>query len=165
MSKTFDFQKQLSIGKKGEELFLKRYPDLTPTDGRKGDFIGYSKRVIELKTDSYDMNKTPNFFMERWSNIENEKPGGVWQSAGHGAYYYCYLFEKHGVIYWFEVKALLEHLEANEKLYKKMRINNKGWLTEGWLVPRATLEALIILKENVIPLQDRELKNEAVSSK
>lgn len=156
----FDFQAQLKVGKRGEELFLKRYPDLTATDGRKGDFVGYSKRIIELKTDSYDMAKTANFFMERWSNVESQKPGGPFQSQGHGAYYYCYLFEKSGTVYWFEVDKLVAHLEANESAYKKMRIMNKGWITEGWLVPRASLEALMILKENVIPLKDRELKND-----
>lgn len=158
--KTFDFQKQLKVGKRGEELFLKRYPDLKPTDGREGDFIGYSRRVIELKTDSYDMSKTPNFFMEYIRNIESGAPGGPFQAKEHGAYYFCYLFEKSGTVYWFEVDALVKHIEKNKDAYKKMRVQNKGWAAMGYLVPRASLEHLIILKENVISLKDRELRND-----
>lgn len=157
-AKIFDFQKQLSIGKRGEELFLKRYPDLTPTDGRKGDFIGYSKRIIELKTDSYDMNKTPNFFMERFRDVDTEKPGGPWQALENNAYYFCYLFENQGYIYWFEVKALVAYLESKEAKFQKRYIRNKGWAAMGYLVTRAEVEHICILKENLIPLAERELK-------
>jgi hypothetical protein len=53
------------------------------------------------------------------------------------------------VIYWFQTAELVAHLEAHESDYKKIRIQNKGWSAVGWLVPRASLEALIVKKETL----------------
>lgn len=146
--KIFDFKEQLKIGEKGEELFLSYYPDLTRLDGRKGDFIGYSKRKIELKCDSRTTRDTPNFFIERLSNIEKQSPGGPWQSLASQVHYFVYLFAD-GVIYWLETAAFIEHLEKHENSYAKRVIKNKGWSAIGYLVPRASVEHLIIKKENL----------------
>lgn len=155
-NKTFNFQTQLAIGKEGEALFLSKYPDLQQTDGRKGDFVGKSGRKIELKIDTYSMEKTGNFFIERFSDLGKEKPGGPFQSEGHDVYYFCYLFVKQGFIYWFELKPLLEFLRKNEASYEKRYIKNRGWTTLGYLVPRSSLEHLIVLKENVIPINEEK---------
>lgn len=151
--RTFDFKEQLAKGEKGEEKFLSAYPDLTRLDGRKGDFVGFSGRKIELKTDSRSTRDSPNFFMERYRNDE-EQPGGPWQSQASAIYYFVYLFAD-GIIYWFETAALVNYLEEHKTEYKTRRIFNKGWTAVGWLVPRASLESLIIKKENINGLIER----------
>jgi hypothetical protein len=147
-TKVWDMKTQVAIGEKGEELFLRYYPDLTRLDGRKGDFIGFSGRKIELKTDSRTTRDTLNFFMERIRNESTGLPGGPWQSAASEVYYFVYLFAD-GIIYWFETAALVSHLEAHEAKYKVHRIFNKGWTAVGWLVPRESLEELIVKKERL----------------
>src|SRR5271166_4008141 len=139
---------QLAIGAAGEELFLKFNPDLTRLDGKKGDFMGFSKRKIELKTESRTTKETDNFFVERYRNDVNMTPGGPWQADEHGDYYIVYMFGD-GIVYWFRVADLVEWLDAHEKDYKKHRIPNKGWAAIGWLVPRASVEHLIIKKSNL----------------
>lgn len=148
MVKQFDMKEQLAKGEAGEELFLKYHPDLTRLDGRKGDFIGFTQRKIELKTDSRTVRDSPNFFMEHIRNEESGAPGGPWQSAASQVYYFVYLFAC-GTTYWFETSALVSHLESHQSEYKTRRIFNRGWTATGFLVPRASLEALIIKKENI----------------
>lgn len=144
----FDFQKQLAKGKAGEALFLKAYPDLKQLDGRHGDFIGKTGRIIELKTDSRTCTETVNFFMEV-ERDDKKSPGGPWQAQENGVYYFCYLFAD-GFCYWLEVTALVEHLEEHATKYQKRRVQNKGWSGMGYLVPRASVEHLIVLKENIL---------------
>ena len=145
---SWSMQKQLSIGSKAEELFLKYHPDVTRLDGRKGDFIGFTQKKIELKADSRSVRDTPNMFVERYSVLSSKKAGGPWQAAEHEVYYFVYLFSC-GTIYWFETAALIEHLERNESTYQSRAIRNRAWTTLGYLVPRASLEHLIIKKENI----------------
>lgn len=152
MSKQFEFKAQLAKGQAGEELFLKYHPDLTRLDGKKGDFIGFTQRKIELKTDSRTVLDTPNFFMEHIRNETTGQPGGPWQSAQSSVHYFVYLFAC-GTIYWFETAALVAFLDETLSTYKTRRIFNRGWTAVGLLVPRASLEALIIKKENILERQ------------
>lgn len=152
--KTFDFQEQLAKGNAGEIKFLKAYPDLTRLDGRKGDFIGFSKHKIELKTDSRSTKDSPNIFIERIRNESTGAMGGPFQAKEHEVHYFVYLFSD-GIIYWFETEELVVHLEAHQADYAVRRIFNKGWTAVGWLVSRASLEHLIIKKENINELIKR----------
>jgi|SRR5271165_295292 len=147
MSKTFDFKEQLEVGNAGEELFLKFYTDIRRLDGRKGDFIGKSGRKIELKTDSRTTGETKNFFIEQYRD-EQLNPGGPFQSLQHEVYYFTYMFAD-GIIYWFETAALVAHIEKHAEKYQQRTIQNKGWSAMGYLVPRASLEDLIIKKERI----------------
>jgi hypothetical protein len=148
LTKTWDMATQLAIGSAGEALFLKFNPDLVRLDGRKGDFVGFSKRKIELKTESRTTKETPNLFIERYRNDILCTPGGPWQALEHKVYYIVYMYAD-GVVYWFKVAEMVEWLEAHENNYKKHRIPNKGWASIGWLVPRASVEHLIIKKSNL----------------
>lgn len=152
--KVYDFKEQLAKGNAGELKFLAAYPDLTRLDGRKGDFIGFSGRTIELKTDSRTTRESPNFFMEYCRNEATQAPGGPWQALDNEVFYFVYLF-KDGIIYWFETEALVKCLTSRRNDYQTRKIFNKGWTATGFLVPRASLEALIIKKENIDELIKR----------
>lgn len=147
MTPVFGFKEQLAKGKAGEALFLSAYPDLKQLDGRKGDFVGYSGRVIELKTDSRSCIETKNFFMEEERDEKGNK-GGPWQAQEHSVFYFCYMFAD-GYVYWLEVDALVAHLQTHATDYQKRRVQNRGWAGSGYLVPRASIEHLIIKKENI----------------
>lgn len=142
---TWDMQKQLKVGAKGEKLFLKHWP--VPVRKHailKGpDFLDIDNRIIELKTDTYDMDATPNFFIERWSDVKNRKPGGPWQAHEKGVQVFVYLFIKQKTWFIFEdMEALLKRLDQlTDKAYA-INIPNKGWTTQGYRVKRADLAGL-----------------------
>jgi hypothetical protein len=81
MSNTFSFQAQLSIGDKGEKDFQEHYSKFKPikSTDRRIDFELCDGKTVELKTDSYDMSRTENFFFEILSCTKSKKPGGVYR--------------------------------------------------------------------------------------
>jgi len=141
--KVWDMQKQLAVGAKGEKLLLKHWPH--PVQRHpvfKGpDFLDIQDTVIELKTDTYDMEATPNFFIERWSNAETRAPGGPWQAHLKGVEVFIYLFIQNKTWFIFrDLPALLKRLdELTDKMYVH-NIPNKGWVTQGYRVKRADLK-------------------------
>ena len=138
------FHKSLEKGKVGESLFLDYYKDrIKQLDGLRNDFqfVG-SGDYVELKSDYYDMNRTENFFMERWSDVERHKAGGPWQAATNGNTWYYYLFVKNGVMFQFQTLPLLCALKKLEKEYKLIDIPNSRWLTQGYKIPRNRLKEL-----------------------
>jgi hypothetical protein len=71
------FEKDLVFGKEAENKFYEIFKSaigLVKEDGINRDFSNLNGDGIELKTDRYDMNKTSNFFIEKFS-YEN-KIGG-----------------------------------------------------------------------------------------
>ena len=149
-NKTFDFKTQLECGERGEELFLEYYPKkLTIHPGRDGDFIEVnSGKKIELKTDTYNINKTPNFFIERYSCIDKKSPGSVWQAAGHGCDIFCYMFVRHNI--WFQfnnLPKLLERLNCLTQGLGLVYIKNAGWITGGFKIERTSLSDLYDIYE------------------
>lgn len=141
----FNFQAQLTVGSRGEELFLERYPDklaIHPHNAYDFDCLT-TGRKIELKTDTYNINKTNNFFMERYSDVHRQSPGGVWQSAEKGVDVFCYYFVRHNI--WFQFNDLPELITRLEDLTARqglVYIKNKGWVTAGYTVPRDDLADL-----------------------
>jgi hypothetical protein len=115
---SFCFQEQLKVGDRGEELFMQHYPKgIIIHPGRDGDFIEKSSgKKIELKTDTYNMDKTPNFFIERYSCIQKESPGSVWQAQSHGCDIFCYMFVRHNI--WFQFNNIPKLIERLEDLTK-----------------------------------------------
>lgn len=130
-----NFQTDLKRGQAGEKLYHKLRPELTRLSGRYADFIDDNGMTYEIKTDSYD---TPNFFMERWSDVANKKAGGPWQSSEKEIDFYVYLFPKKGKGYIFTVSSLLEQLN-NIATPNQRYVQNKSWMTVGWLVPILSL--------------------------
>lgn len=143
--KVWSMKTQLGVGAKGEKLLLKHWKE--PVQKHpvfKGpDFIDVKDTVIELKTDTYDMDKTPNFFMERWSNAEKKYPGGPWQAHLKGVEVFVYLFITHKKWFIFrDMPALLARLEEVTEGKYVHNIPNRGWTTQGYRVPRALLKDL-----------------------
>ena len=82
MGKKFDFNTQLSTGNIGEDHFKQLYSNLNPvkSEDLKYDFKLSNGSTVELKTDTYDMEDTPNFFMEYYSDMKKLKIGGPWRA-------------------------------------------------------------------------------------
>lgn len=130
----FNFQTQLAVGKNSESFFKNKFPKLNKLDGKGPDFE-LNGIFVELKTDTYDPNKTGNFFMEQFSDKECQSPGGPWQAKSKGSCVFCYYFVKTNKLYIFDVNKLVEHLNENLSNYKKIDVRNRTWITLGLLVP------------------------------
>lgn len=138
------FQSSLRTGAIGETLFYQAHcGDLKRIDGMKGDFeFLHGPRMgekLELKTDFYDLNKTPNFFFERWSDRDAKTPGGPWQSLQHGCRWFSYFFVSNFIHFDFETLKLVSVLETIIPTMKPVQVRNSGWITEGYRVPREML--------------------------
>ena len=146
-NKTFDFKKQLKVGARGEELFLSLYPQITKADGIKYDFT-MGDKTIELKTDTYSMDKTPNMFMEHLSDTKNtEKVGGPWRALNDGVTYFAYMYIEQKQVFWFHPKELVDFMNEYIKQASYKVIRNKGWTSIGYAVPREKLKHLFL--ENI----------------
>ncbi len=150
MTKAFDFKGQLAVGDRGEELFLERYPrKLEVFPGKAYDFtVKSSRETLELKTDTYNMKKSENFFFERYSCVDKKSPGGPWRAKKDKVDIFCYYFVRHNV--WFEfrdVPALIKRLDALTKKQGLIYVKNRGWITGGYKVKREDLEDLYSIYE------------------
>ena len=147
---------------------------LTRTDGKNGDFIyarSGEKKVLELKSEiSYsstnpnsdaarefreamripppsrgrDWRPTPNLFVERYSSKETMSPGGPWQAQGHGAEYYVHLFFGDGAVFAYRTDEMVAFMEENMSKYDPHDVQNQGYDTTGFRVPRAHVAHLEI---------------------
>ena len=158
--KVFNFEDQLRIGDVGEADFLRVYAKMRPVksvDDFRIDFTLKDGKTVELKTDSYDMGNTPNFFMEK-STVSGDKTtaGGPWRSREHKIDYFVYYFVKNKVFFWFRPKELVKVLDkviAKRKL-REMIIQNKNtrggyYEARGYKIPRESVES-VLLKEHKV---------------
>lgn len=142
----FDFNKQLTLGDKGEVDFIKKYAAFNPVKSKdlKYDFLLMHSLTVELKTDSYDMNKTSNFFMEKDSN-ETGKLGGPWRALQDNIDYFVYYFIINGVYFWFkpcELCPVLDKLILDQNM-SQVKIQNKGWVTSGYKINRNDVQSCV----------------------
>jgi hypothetical protein len=115
-------------------------PHLTRLDGRKHDLIDEATgETYELKTDSYDMSKTPNFFIEYYSDLERAKRGGPWQALANNTKYFVYMYPTNNTFFIFETEKLVAMLEHIVQDMMMIRIPNRTWTTCGFKVPRECL--------------------------
>lgn len=137
-----NFKSSLSKGQAGEELLLTLWPGLIKLDGRRSDFKTSEGETVELKTDSYTVEKTANFFIELMSDIMKLKVGGPGQALKNGTTYFAYMYPASRVLYVFETTKLvkaMERLLISEQLVPCL-IRNKSWVTLGVKVPRTLLK-------------------------
>ncbi len=140
-----NFNASLQKGKLGEKWLFEHWPHpgLEVLDGRKSDFIDIrTRRRVELKTDSYDMNNTGNFFIEQWSDVDKMKPGGPQQALLHNSELWVYLFIQNKTYFVFETQELVDFMKENAHKYPLVTINNRSWTTVGLKVPRADVAHL-----------------------
>jgi hypothetical protein len=139
----FDFKEQLDIGAEGERVFHSLYPKLNKADGIKFDFE-LNGHTVELKTDTYSMDRTPNFFMENVSDIDSGKIGGPWRAAQDNVDFFVYMFIQQKKCFWFRSKPLVQFLDEYCKDLYLVKIPNKGWTATGYKVPRYAVEHLYL---------------------
>lgn len=144
------FQDSLKEGQAGEDFFYELNKDtLERLDGLKNDFrIIKTGDNIELKSDYYSVEKTPNFFMETVSVLSDNKQGGPFQALANGNKYYVYFFVKDKVMYIFETEKLVNRLNEIKDNYEDCQIPNKNHITIGKKIPRDVLKD--IYKERII---------------
>lgn len=138
------FKASLSVGQLGEALFFEAHEGrLIRSDGRKGDFVcALTGNKLELKTDSYPMAKTENFFIERYSNMETQTPGGPWQAQANSCPQFAYMYVSDLTCFQFDTNRLIEEIERLAPDLDTREIPNKGWKSFGYLVPRELLKAI-----------------------
>ena len=167
--KVFNFKDQLLIGDIGESDFIKIYESLEPVKSvknRKIDFTLNNGKTVELKTDSYSMEKTVNFFMEKNTILPDEKEllGGPWRSKEHKIDYFVYYYMNDKVFFWFEPKSLCKFLDKyiKENKVKPIAIPNrssdgKTFRSYGYKIPRIDIIS-VLLKEHKVDV-DYKIKD------
>lgn len=135
------FHKSLISGKIGEAIIAKAFPKLIALNGKEADFKHEDTgELYELKTDNYAMHKTPNFFIELYSDVMKQKVGGPAQAVTHGSKYWLYFYIKDKVLFTFELEPLVAWISDNSLKYKIIEIPNRGYTTVGITVPREHLK-------------------------
>lgn len=148
-NKVYEFKKSLAYGAKKEQEFCKMFPELEQLDGYIADMkVRRTGKTVDLKSDRYDLNKTGNFFIERYSY--GKVNGGVWQAAEKGIDYYVYQFSKNGLIYVFDTLQLLDLMQQHESKFRKVEVRNVSHMTTGYLVPRDYLEPIAMTMEDIL---------------
>lgn len=146
------FHEDLKFGQEAEAL-VARFMKWEQLDGRHSDFLTQDGEAIELKTDRRDSRTSPNVFLEVFSNLEKQSPGGPFQAFGRGSTLYAYYFAVDKRLFVYDTVKLLKHLEANK--YKVHRILNRGWITTGVAVPRSNLDGALIGEYRVYKTKTR----------
>lgn len=144
--KTFDFDEQMKVGDRGEMLFTKAYSNLAPVksaDDLKYDF-NTSIGTVELKTDTYSMAATPNFFMERYGCMNSKKDGGPWRASLDKIDYFVYFYINDGTFFWFKTEELMKIIDPLATKKRERWIKNKAWTAIGYTIPRAELSSAVI---------------------
>lgn len=141
----FSFQKQLEMGSLGEDLLIRHYHmPLIKSQDRKYDFTCvHTGHKVELKTDTYDIGRTPFFFFERIANMEKETPGGPWRAMKDRVPVFVYMFVKNNRYFVFkDMKKLLKKIDrdADKGIIKPVLIRNRGWVTSGYKIDRLSIQ-------------------------
>ena len=146
----FDFKKQNKVGLKGERFFQECYPELKakkPEEDLSFDFITEEGLKVEIKTDTYPMEKTGNFFFEYFSDIQSAKLGGPWRAYDDKVDHFVYLFAQDKTFFWFHPGKLCKALEPIIATMRYKTIKNRAWTTTGFAVPRDLVKDLVLRQD------------------
>lgn len=139
----FNFKTQLKAGKIGELLFLQANEGAVKLNDKFDyDFVTTDGRGLELKTDFYAMDATPNYFFERWSDVSAQSPGGPWQSLAKGAHTFVYFYIPSLTYFTFDTAKLVGRLEQLIPSIKPYDVRNTTHVTQGYRVPRDAVSDL-----------------------
>lgn len=139
----YDFHTKVDFGKLGTDFLVSCWPTLETRSGLEEDLIIPEDGArLEVKTDDKG-DTSGNFFIERFADPDETKPGGPWQAREHGCDDYLYLFWTSKVLYWFAVEDLIKAFESRRReLWKYRRRTgdsfNEGrtWFVWGYAVPK-----------------------------
>mgnify|MGYP001619550197 CR=1 FL=1 len=147
-----NFNKDLKRGQIGESIFENLFSNfVAKSKVYAHDFVFTESakelcgKTIEIKTDSYDPNKTGNFFMERFSDSEKETDGGPWRAKGDRVFWYVYVFLANKTMYVFEIDRLIARLDELCKWLRLSTVKGEGYnpfLTKGYKIPIKDIEDL-----------------------
>lgn len=148
--KVYSWKEQLSIGEQGEESFkaiwkTNFHSSLIKAPVRDYDFLTEEGLKLELKSDNYAPDKTPNFFFERFSVLAQQKPGGPWQSYEKGADLFVYQFVLTSEAYIFrDITALIARIDylVHEHSLKPRKVANRTYFASGYAVERTLFKDL-----------------------
>lgn len=134
-------------------MLVSLWPDIfvpPPEKVRAYDLLHVDGRKVEVKTDYYDHETTPNCFMEYRSH---SKPGGPWRALRDGVDLFVYFFPlPYPKAYvWDDVPALClaldEHFVPNAP---ERQISNGQWAAQGFIVDRARLAGYVECMELIV---------------
>lgn len=147
--KVFDWKEQLQVGDRGQELFAQYYPHpVTIFPEHKADFRRVTDgALVELKSDTYSLEKTDNFFFERWGDISRTKPGGPWRARRDRVSVFVYYYVRHNLMFEFESKSLCKVLDKLTKKLSPICIKSNGWAVLGFKVPILSVLAELVRAE------------------
>lgn len=163
---TAQFKRDLERGKAGEQFLKSQYPkrpdefpeppylwepanpaerrwDLELVSARDGKCL----QTVEVKTDSYDPEQTPNFFMELLTVVGGrELVGGPWRARADGVDTFVYLYHgraKPSRAFWFyDLPALVRELDTRPSRFQMRSVKLDQLRATGLLVPRSALAHL-----------------------
>ena len=131
----FSFIHSRRNGRKGEADFLTYYPAAQKSPDLAYDFI-LDGQKIELKTEFRTLEQTPNFFMERYGNLEKLSDGGPWRAVIDRVDHFIYYFIHDKTFFWFRPEPLRTFLDEFIKGEKPKYIDNKTYKTVGYTINR-----------------------------
>jgi hypothetical protein len=143
IDKTYKFDEQLDIGKKGETAFLEKFKnEIALQEGCKDpDFIIIETgELIEFKTDGWlltskfskEIKGTNNLFMEYYSDWSKQTIGGPWRAKEEGCKYFIYYFINSDLFFIFFTDQLVDSLDIITEEMSLIPIKNVRWITAGY---------------------------------
>ena len=144
-----NFETSFKEGEKGEREFAAFHPETLEwlQQPHRPDFrVTKTGDYLELKTDSFDADRTPNFFFERYSDLEKKTDGGPWQSLAKNCRWFVYYFSTNKICFIFETQKLVEKLEILIDFDDYCDIVNKKWITRGYKVARESVKDIYVAK-------------------
>lgn len=113
----FNMKQELGHGKRGELNIVEAYSDILvhSPDVSEYDIISIpNNKTIEVKTEyRYNLQNTPNFFMERYSDDVNYKLGGPWRALEDKVDLYVQYFIQDSILFIFsDLKSLVQGLDS-----------------------------------------------------
>lgn len=107
--------KDLARGDVGEREFLATFPMWQKGEDvnrYEHDFVhSITGETAELKTDYYDMEKTPNIIVEKYSNYEKRTPGGPYRHSTELSLW-IYYYRKNGIFIMYNPSQLIEVVDS-----------------------------------------------------
>lgn len=142
------FSEEYSKGYAGECSFLEHFNSYQFADNptsREYDFIcSETGDTVELKTDYYDMNRTPNFAIEKYSDIHRQSLGGPFRITN--CKYFVYYFISNKTFYWMNclrLKELLNNMELSGECGDIIKVRNTNHVTGIYKIRRDSLSGCI----------------------